>query len=72
MAQISNSTSLVAVKVFPKKEFSLTGEVRTSPNPHKPYPTRFYPPYALCVKARITETPSTVNMMKRTDVRTRN
>lgn len=28
MAQISNSNSLVAVKVLPKKEFSLTDEVR--------------------------------------------
>jgi hypothetical protein len=28
MAQIANSRSLVAVKVFSKKEFRLTGEVR--------------------------------------------
>jgi len=30
MAQISNSNSLAAVKVLPKKEFRLTGEVRIS------------------------------------------
>ena len=29
MAQISNSNSLVAVKVIPKKGLRLTGEVRT-------------------------------------------
>jgi len=28
MAQIANSKSLVAVKVLPKKDFRLTGEVR--------------------------------------------
>jgi len=30
MAQVSNSNSLVAVKVLPKKEFRLTGEARIS------------------------------------------
>ena len=30
MAQIANSTSMVAVKVFPRKEFRLTGDVRIS------------------------------------------
>ena len=30
MAQIQDSNSLVAVKVLPKKDFHLTGEVRIS------------------------------------------
>ena len=38
MAQISNSTSsLVAVKVFPKEGFRLTGEVRIIPLKHEPH-----------------------------------
>ena len=37
MAQIANTTSFVAVKVFAKEEFDLEDEVRIS-HKHEPYP----------------------------------